>query len=142
MSRENGQMRVGVRELRSNLAMYLRAAADGNRIVVTQDGDAVAVLTALGDGAEHGGTTTSTQLSALAPEVLAAVGLAEPPRDQSHKIAHKIQRAETHDVAPIQLPVGVSCSAILSDLRGTYTRRSAPRTSRRAPNIIANRRGR
>ncbi len=159
---------MGVRELRSNLAMYLRAAGNGNRIVVTQSGDAIAELGPLG-GAQAGGTQTDgtktsspttdspttgnteaggaaigTQINALAPEVLAAVGLAEPPRDRTHSRtlnarspkarSPETQDAGTHDAeppsaVPIQLPVGVSCSAVLADLRGTYTRRGSPRAT-------------
>ncbi len=131
---EDAQIHVGVRELRSKLASYLRAANDGSRIVVTQGGTAIAELVPVGGLA--GGADGAQGLVSLG--ALAGAGLLEPPQQpqrfasgQAKSDATESNAAESDaapgeaepSTAPIALPVGVSCTAALAEVRGTRARR-------------------
>ena len=92
-----GLAKVGVRELRANVAALVRRASTGERIVVTSDGVPVAVLGPLQpDGA---GVTL---------EDLIAAGLLVPPGRHDHP-----ERPQ-----PVQLPIDTRSSRVLDELRG------------------------
>lgn len=88
--------RIGVRELRNDVAAVLRRAAAGERIVVTVDGVPTAQVGPLE--------------SAGAPSLddLVAAGLLAPPRRP---------RPDT-DAHPLDLPVDVRLDDVLDALRG------------------------
>lgn len=120
--------RVGVRELRSKLATYLRAAAKGACFIVTQDGVAVAELGPVG------GTTSGSEQSTVSLDALAAAGLLEPPRTRNGSSNNTTPSPNnTTGDGLIQLPVGVTCTTAMAELRGTHirrgthTRRTTPR---------------
>ncbi len=69
MSDGSGLAHVGIRELRNTVSALVRRAGQGERIVVTVDGEPVAQLGPLGP--DGGGPTLDD---------LAAVGLVTPPR--------------------------------------------------------------
>ena len=88
--------RVGIRELRNNVAAVVRRAAAGERIVVTVDGVATAQL---GPLAPDGPVTFDD---------LIAAGLVLPPR-----------RTDRPAVAGVEdVPVDVRTDGVLDDLRG------------------------
>jgi prevent-host-death family protein len=89
--------RVGVRELRNNVAAVLRQARAGQRVLVTVDGRPVA------------------QLGPIAPDAtgvtlwdLAAAGLIEPPRRPDRPAAP----------APLPMPADLSAERLLRATRG------------------------
>jgi prevent-host-death family protein len=87
--------RIGVRELRNDVATVLRRAAAGERIVVTSDGRPVAQL---------------GPLEAAAPpglDDLAAAGLLEVPRTP-----------RPPDPEPVDVPVDVRLDGVLDEVRG------------------------
>ncbi len=69
MSDGSGLAHVGIRELRNTVSALVRRAGQGERIVVTVDGEPVAQLGPLGP--DGGGPTLDD---------LAAAGLVTPPR--------------------------------------------------------------
>lgn len=87
--------RVGIRDLRNDVAAIVRRAAAGERIVVTVDGRPTA------------------QIGPLAPtgrptlDDLVAAGTVHPPR-----------RVDTPDPQPVDPPVDVDVERVLDDLRG------------------------
>jgi prevent-host-death family protein len=89
--------RVGIRELRNNVAAVVRRAAAGERIVVTVDGIATAQL---GPLAPAGDRPTLDDL--------VAAGLARPPR--------RLDRPT--EPAPEDVPIDARPEAILAELRG------------------------
>jgi prevent-host-death family protein len=91
--------RVGIRELRNNVAAVVRRAASGERIVVTVDGVAAAQL----------GPLTPPGDARPTLDDLVAAGLAHPSR-------HRDRPAEP-DVEDV--PVDARPDAVLDDLRGT-----------------------
>jgi prevent-host-death family protein len=88
--------RVGVRELRNQVAAVVRRAAAGERVVVTVDGRPVA---ALGPLSPDGDPTLDD---------LAASGLVVPPR--------RPDRPEPPP--PVDVPIDVRVADVLDDLRG------------------------
>jgi prevent-host-death family protein len=89
--------RVGVRELRANVAALVRRAASGERIVVTSDGVPVAVL----------GPITPADTGVTLDDLIAA-GLLVPPG-----------RADRPDPPePASLPIDTRSSRVLDELRG------------------------
>jgi prevent-host-death family protein len=89
--------RVGVRELRSNVAALVRRAATGERIVVTVDGVPTAVLGPVEPGA-----------GALSLDDLVAAGLLQP--------ASRGDRPEAPE--PASVPVDARSDRVLAELRG------------------------
>ena len=88
--------RVGIRELRNNVAAVVRRAAAGERIVVTVDGVATAQL---GPLEPDGGVTLDD---------LIAAGLVLPPG-----------RADRPGVTGVEdVPVDIRTGDVLDDLRG------------------------
>ena len=98
MDTPEGLAKVGVRELRANVAALVRRAASGERIVVTTDGVPVAVLGPLVPAA---GSVTLDDL--------VAAGLLVPPGRPG-------DRVEAPD--PVQVPVDTRSSRVLDELRG------------------------
>ena len=94
-----GLAKVGVRELRANVAALVRRAGSGERIVVTTDGVPVAVL---GPLVPAGGGVTLDDL--------VAAGLLVPPG----------RRAAAGDEGPepVGLPIDTRSSRVLDELRG------------------------
>ena len=90
-------LRVGIRELRNNVAAVVRRAANGERIVVTVDNVPVAMLGPLSPG-EDG----------LTLDDLIAAGLVRP--------ATRTDRPEAP--APANLPVDARSDRVLDELRG------------------------
>ena len=90
-------VRVGVRELRANVAALVRRASSGERIVVTSGGVPVAVLGPIVPG--DGGVTM---------EDLVAAGLVVPPG--------RSDRPEPPEAAT--LPIDTRSSRVLDELRG------------------------
>ena len=88
--------RIGVRELRNQVAAVVRRAGAGERIVITVDGEPVAQL---GPLAATGAPTI---------EDLAAAGLVRLP--------HRGDRPLAPD--PAAVPVDVRVDAVLAELRG------------------------
>ncbi len=88
---------IGVRELRNNVATVLRRAADGERIVVTVNGEPVAQL----------GPIEPTGVPTL--EDLVATGLVEPPHRPD---------AEPAALDPVDLAVDIRLDDVLATLRG------------------------
>jgi len=99
---ESGLPRLGVRELRADLARQVRRASSGERLIVTVDGVPVA------------------QLGPISPDhqpdvdTLAAAGLLRLPQRRDHPPAPT-------DL-PL-LPIDASPSQVLSELRGDPPRR-------------------
>ncbi|HVF32649.1 MAG TPA: type II toxin-antitoxin system prevent-host-death family antitoxin [Acidimicrobiales bacterium] len=91
-----GLAKVGVRELRANVAALVRRASTGERIVVTSDGVPVAVLGPLQPGG-----------SGVSLDDLIAAGLLTPPGSG---------RPEAPE--PVSLPVDTRSGRVLDDLRG------------------------
>jgi prevent-host-death family protein len=89
--------RIGIRELRGNVAAYVRRAAAGEHITVTVDGVAVARL---GPLEPVGG--------ALTLDDLVAAGLALPPG----------RRDRPGDPGAEDVPVDARPDAVLDELRG------------------------
>jgi prevent-host-death family protein len=88
--------RVGIRELRNNVAAVVRRAAAGERIVVTVDGVATAQLGPLVPGGD------------LTLDDLIAAGLVLPPG-----------RADRPAMAGVEdVPVDIRTDDVLDDLRG------------------------
>jgi prevent-host-death family protein len=92
-----GLAKVGVRELRANVAALVRRASSGERIVVTSDGVPVAVLGPLVPAAGQ-----------VTMEDLLAAGLLVPPGRHDHPPAPE----------PASLPVDTRSSRVLDELRG------------------------
>ena len=88
--------RIGVRELRGNVAALLRRAGDGERIIVTVDGEPVAQLAPL----EATGPPTLDDL--------AAAGLVRLP--------HRDDKPGPPE--PFGVPVDVRPDAVMAELRG------------------------
>ena len=88
--------RVGVRELRNQVAAVVRRAEGGERIVVTVDGRPVAQLGPL----EPSGPTTIDHL--------VAAGLARPPR--------RADRPAPPD--PVDPPIDARSGTVIDELRG------------------------
>ena len=93
----SGLAKVGVRELRANVAALVRRASSGERIVVTSDGVPVAVLGPLVPAA---GSVTLDDLI--------AAGLLVPPGRPDHPA----------EPEPVGLPVDTRSSRVLDELRG------------------------
>ena len=92
-----GLAKVGVRELRANVASLVRRAASGERIVVTSDGVPVAVLGPLTPAA-----------GAVTLDDLVAAGLVVPPG--------RTDRPDVPDAA--QVPIDTRTGRVLDELRG------------------------
>lgn len=92
-----GLARVGIRELRNNVAAIVRRAATGERIVVTSDGVPVAVLGPI-----------SPADSGVTLDDLIAAGLVTPPGRLDHPDAPE----------PASLPVDTRSNRVLDELRG------------------------
>jgi prevent-host-death family protein len=90
-------LRVGIRELRNNVAAVVRRAANGERIVVTVDGVPAAML---GPIAPHA--------DGLTLDDLIAAGLVRP--------ATRTDRPPAPD--PANVPVDARSDRILDELRG------------------------
>lgn len=88
--------RVGVRELRNQVAAVIRRAQSGDRIVVTADGVPVAQLTAI------------EPVGGLTLDDLIAGGLVRPPG-----------RSTLPDrPRPTAVPIDVSAAVVLGEVRG------------------------
>jgi prevent-host-death family protein len=88
--------RVGIRELRTNVAAVVRRASRGERVVVTVDGVPVAQLGPL------------EAAPGLTLDDLVAAGLVDPPRRRDHPPAPEVEDA----------PVDVRPDGVLDELRG------------------------
>jgi prevent-host-death family protein len=88
--------RVGIRELRNQVASVVRRASDGERIVVTVDGHPVAQLGPL------------TPLTTVSIDDLVAAGLARPPRRDDRPVAPD----------PVDPPIDARSGTVLDELRG------------------------
>ncbi len=88
--------RVGIRQLRNQVAAVVRRAGTGERIVITVDGEPVAQLGPL----EPGGAPTLDDL--------AAAGLV--------RLAHRADRPPAPH--PVSVPVDIGVDAVLAELRG------------------------
>ncbi|MDP7068522.1 MAG: type II toxin-antitoxin system prevent-host-death family antitoxin [Acidimicrobiales bacterium] len=88
---------VGTRDLRTNLAHYLRAASAGHTIFVTLDGQPVAQLCPIRE-----------QADATSVEALISSGLVEAPNNSDRDML----------VAPFELPGGLSSDRALREIRG------------------------
>jgi prevent-host-death family protein len=88
--------RVGIRELRNNVAAVVRRATRGERVVVTVDGVPVAQLGPLGAG------------PGVRLDDLVAAGLVEPPGRRDRPPAPEAEDA----------PVDVRPDGVLDELRG------------------------
>ena len=91
-----GRERVGIRELRNQVAAVVRRAADGERIVVTVDGRPVAQLGPL----DPPGSPSIDDLI--------AAGLVRPPR--------RPDRPPAPD--PVDPPIDARSGTVLDELRG------------------------
>lgn len=89
--------RVGVRELRNQVAAVVRRAGRGERIVVTVDGRPVAQLGPLGP--DHAGVTLDD---------LIAAGLVDPPA-----------ASRRSQPVPEPLPIEARADRVLDELRGS-----------------------
>ena len=89
--------RVGIRELRNNVAAVVRRAAAGERITITVDGVPAAQLGPLSPGA-----------GALTVDDLVAAGLAVPPRRRDHPAGVDVE----------DVPVDARPDSVLDQLRG------------------------
>lgn len=94
---ETGTQRVGVRELRNQVAAVVRRAGGGDRVIITVDGKPVAQLGPLTP--ESDGPTLDD---------LVAAGLVKPPG--------RTDRPVPPD--PAMLPVDIGADRILSEVRG------------------------
>lgn len=90
--------RIGIRDLRNNVAAVVRRAAAGERMVITSDGVPVAVL----------GPLTPAPSGVTIDDLIAA-GLIVPPGRPDHPEAPQ----------PASLPVDNRSSRVLDDLRGS-----------------------
>lgn len=88
--------RVGIRELRNNVAAVVRRAAAGERLVVTLDGEPVAQLGPL------------TPSGAPTLDDLVASGLARAPRRTDRPAAPE----------PVDPPIDARSARVLGELRG------------------------
>lgn len=93
-----GLERVGIRDLRNNVAAVVRRAAGGERMVITSDGVPVAVLGPLTPAA-----------SGVTIDDLIAAGLVAPPGRPDRPVAPD----------PENLPVDNRSSRVLDELRGS-----------------------
>jgi prevent-host-death family protein len=89
--------RVGIRDLRANVAAVVRRAASGERVVITSDGVPVAVL----------GPITPADSGVTLDDLIAA-GLVIPPGRLDHPEAPE----------PATLPVDTRSGRVLDELRG------------------------
>jgi antitoxin (DNA-binding transcriptional repressor) of toxin-antitoxin stability system len=95
---EDAAARVGIRELRNQVATVVRRAAAGERLVVTVDGVATAQL----------GPLTPPGEARLTLDDLVAAGLVQPPN-----------RPDRPTPPPAEdVPVDVRIDDVLDDLRG------------------------
>lgn len=92
----DGRLRVGIRELRNQVAAVVRRAEAGDRVVITVDGRPVAQLGPL----EPDGRPTLDDL--------VASGLARPPR--------RHDRPPAPD--PVDPPIDARSGTVLDELRG------------------------
>lgn len=88
---------VGTRDLRANLAHYLRAATNGHTFFITLDGLPVAQLSPIGQQANQ------TSL-----EALIASGLVLAPSNEEREMS----------AAGFELPAGLSSDRALREIRG------------------------
>ena len=95
----DGLAKVGVRELRANVAALVRRASSGERIVVTSDGVPVAVLGPLVPAA-----------GAVTLDDLVAAGLLVPPGRPAPSAGEAPE--------PVGLPIDTRSSRVLDELRG------------------------
>ncbi len=89
--------KVGVRELRANVASLVRRAASGERVVITSGGVPVAVL----------GPITPDPAGVTIDDLIAA-GLLVPPGRLDHP----------PEPDPVSLPVDTRSTRVLDELRG------------------------
>ncbi len=89
--------RIGVRELRNQVAAVLRRAAAGERLIITVDGIPTAQLGPI-----------ETPATGADLDQLIAAGLVSPPRRADRGAPPK----------PLALPVDISVDGVLDDLRG------------------------
>ena len=93
----SGLAKVGVRELRANVAALVRRASSGERVVITSGGVPVAVL----------GPVTPAD-GGITMEDLVAAGLVVPPGRQDRPEAPE----------PASLPIDSRSARVLDELRG------------------------
>lgn len=94
---DEGRERVGIRELRNQVAAVVRRAGEGERIVITVDGKPVAQL----------GPLDPTSGASL--DDLVAAGLARP--------SHRDDRPAAPD--PVDPPIDARSRSVLDELRGS-----------------------
>ena len=87
---------IGVRDLRAELATYLKRAEAGDRLIVTVDGRPIAQIGPL----EPSGEPTLEDLIAL--------GLVKRPKNET----------KPPKVQPAQTPIDISIDRIIQELRG------------------------
>lgn len=91
-------LRVGIRELRNNVAAVVRRAAAGERVVVTVDGEPVAML----------GPLEPDPSTGVSLDDLIAAGLVEPAARPDRPAAPEA----------VTLPVDSRAARTLGDVRG------------------------
>ena len=97
MSESGVVARVGIRDLRANVAALVRRAASGERVVITSGGVPLAVLGPLSPAAEG-----------VSMDDLVAAGLVVPPGRSDRPDAPE----------PATLPIDTRSSRVLDELRG------------------------
>jgi prevent-host-death family protein len=96
---DQGLPKVGVRELRNQVAAVVRRAGAGERMLITVDGVPVAMLGPIEPSPDGGGVTLDD---------LIAAGLVEPAGRRDHPAAPD----------PANVPVDVRVSRVLAEIRG------------------------
>lgn len=86
-------LRVGIRELRNNVATVVRRAAGGERVVVTVDGRPVAMLGPLEPAGEGGGPTLDDLIAAGL--LLPAARTDPPPAPDAQALPVDVRSART-----------------------------------------------
>ncbi len=97
MTGDESLARVGIRDLRNNVAAIVRRAASGERVVITSDGVPVAVLGPITPG-----------VAGVTIDDLIAAGLLVPPGRLDHP----------PEPDPVSLPVDTRSTRVLDELRG------------------------
>lgn len=99
--------RVGIRQLRNDVAAVVRRAAAGERIIVTLDGVPTAQI----------GPVRPDDSGRLSLDDLVAAGLALPPARP--RVATRSRRDQAADLDVEDVPVDINLDAVIEELRGS-----------------------